>query len=65
MSKNLTKASDWAQREINDLQAEYDTLNEQVKSIETRMRVIQGEIEMLHDIQERLGSKSVNDEVNI
>lgn len=55
-SKNLTKASDWAQREIDALTAEHNDLLTQMQVLEARKLLIQNEIEMLTEIIKKLSN---------
>jgi predicted nucleic acid-binding Zn-ribbon protein len=56
MSKNLSKASDWAQREIDDLREEYSTLEKQRTDIEARMKKIDEKRSNLIDLVRQLNS---------
>ena len=56
MSKNLTKASDWAQREIDDLKLEQIELTDQALKIADRVNEVNSKILILTDIKKQLSN---------
>lgn len=54
MSKNLKRASDWIQKQIDELNTERDALYEQSKALEERADAIGVQVAELMEVLEKL-----------